>query len=62
MFPWMLTLSIGAVLAALLAFGGFTSAASGFAPALYFCFIVIVVGSLVWGLAPHRRTPLGGPR
>ena len=60
MFRWMLAVSVGAILlAALLAFGGFASAASGLAPALYLCFFAILVGSLVWGLAPDRWTRLG---
>jgi uncharacterized membrane protein YtjA (UPF0391 family) len=53
-FGWSL---VAAVVGALLAFGGVANGTSAFAPALYFLFIVMFVGSLVWGLAPgHRRT------
>jgi len=42
------------VIAAILGFGGIAAGAVGIAKVLFFLFLVLFLGSLIWGLA-HRN-------
>jgi len=61
MLRWTVIFLIVAMVAALFGFGGIASDAAGIARLLFFVFIVLLLCSLLFGLATGRRPPTPPP-
>ncbi|NDP41397.1 MAG: DUF1328 domain-containing protein [Aromatoleum sp.] len=56
MLHYAVVFFVVALVAALFGFGGIAAGAAEIAKVLFFIFLVLFVGSLIWGLI-NRRTP-----
>jgi uncharacterized membrane protein YtjA (UPF0391 family) len=58
MLSWAIFFLIVALIAAVLGFGGIAGTAVGLAKLVFFVFLVLFVGSLIYHLATGRRPPV----